>query len=121
MLFIAMGCATVSLAISCQKQHRETLPDDSDRLYGGTLELLRDYTDSIACATDSAAARSAFEQFNHRLDSLNFSMAPNTDLLLTEAENDTIFHGITTMKQTLEEKLYEFDQRLHRNPADSVA
>lgn len=69
------------------------------------MMLVRSFADSIANATDSVAATAAFEHFNAGLDSVNFAVPPNTDLLLTEAENDTLYYEITRIRRLYEEKL----------------
>ena len=64
-------------------------PDDTDRLYAETVALADRYADSIRRAPDSLAALEAMAGFEQAYDSLNLSVAPNTDFLLNEGENDT--------------------------------
>lgn len=92
---------------------------DADRLFRETLRISRIYADSIRAASDSAAARSAFERFNAGIDSINFAVAPDTDLLLTEGENDTIYRNLMAVRRIYEDKLNALSRR-HIEPADSI-
>ena len=109
------GVLIFSLAIlmgqSCAKPAAEAAPDDSDALYNGTLQLAQAYKDSILNAPDSLAARNAFNRFGELMDTLNFSVAPNTDLLLTEAENDTLCREILSVKEILDRRLVQLGER----------
>lgn len=96
---------TVAVLPSCAREESKPVADDTDRLYNNILRLTSDYSDSLSVAPDSAAAKSLFEKFSHLLDSLNNDVAPDTDLLFTEAENDTMFLRIMGIKRGYEERL----------------
>lgn len=106
---------------SCKKEQETTLPDESDRLYALTLQLAKAYTDSITLSGDSAGAEEAFVTFNSKLDSISFSVAANTDLLLTPEENDTLFSYISSMKTKLKEKLERLGGKFEEEePNDTI-
>lgn len=103
---VGFFCLTaIFLLEGCSQKEEIQQVDDSDILYSETRKLVREYTDSINLAVDSLAAKSAFSNFNAKLDSLNFSVAPNTDLLLTEGENDTLYYEIMGVKVLYTDKL----------------
>lgn len=85
------------------REHRQ----EARRLYSETLRMARTYTDSLKAAPDSATATAAFGRFNTNLDSLSMTVEPNTDLLLTEGENDTIIIMLTAVRRAYEERLEE--------------
>ena len=88
-------------------------PDDAYLLYHKTNRLLRQYYDSISQAPDSATAIGAFEHLNSELDSLNFSVEADTDLKLTEGENDTTYRNIIAVRKLYDRKLVEFGRKQH--------
>lgn len=97
--------------LSCNRPKEMTRPDDTDTLYKESVALAREFTDSIRTAPDSVAALRAFASFGTRLDSLNYALAPDTDLLLTEGENDTLFMEITAVRTELEQRLKYFKDK----------
>lgn len=90
---------------SCGGGSDDETGDDSDRLYHETVRLAHIYADSIRNAPDSAAAMGAFAHFQEKLDTLNFSVKADTDLLLTEGENDTIFLNLQAIRKIYDNKL----------------
>lgn len=91
--------------ISCSKRDKPVQTDESDILYEGLITLVKEYSDILEQASDSASASEAFTRFNILLDSVNFAVAPDTDLLLTEAENDTLSNKILGVRKLYESKL----------------
>ena len=59
------------------------------------------YGDSIRQARDSLEAAELYARFCARLDSINFAVAPNTDLLLTEGENARLIEAILAVRRQL--------------------
>lgn len=71
---------------------REKVKDRSDAgsLYQQILSLTEEYTKKISAAGDSASWAILCAEYEDRLDKVNFSFPSDTDLLLTEGQNDTI-------------------------------
>ena len=113
----ALFWSAVVVTSSCSTAPSAPEPDDSDRLYSGSLSILRAAADSIAAASDSVEARAIFARANSRLDALALSVAPDTDLLLTEGENDTLFMEVTRLRSVLATR---FSSLAHINPPDSI-
>lgn len=84
---------------------------DAPRLYSKTLALAKQYADSLRAAPDSTAAIDIFRRFHSELDSLNFSVAPDTDLLLTEGENDTIYRRLQQLRALYDGRLASYAAR----------
>lgn len=106
-----MGALLIA-AGGCGRGEAPLAPDDSDRLYRETVALAGAYADSISIAPDSAAAWGALERFGELLDSVSFAVAPDTDLLLTEAENDTIFLRVMAVREACEKRLRELSDEM---------
>lgn len=90
---------------ACSQAEEEDRHDDTDRLFHGINSLAVEYAAKIRQAPDSASATGAFEEFQAELDSLNFSVEADTDLLLTEGENDTIFNNLINVRKIYDNKL----------------
>lgn len=95
-------CACGHTSTSDEEAER---PVDALRLYSTTCRLVNIYADSIRNAPDSASAIVAFEHLQSELDSLNFSVEPDTDLLLTEGENDTIYMNLMAVRKIYDRRL----------------
>lgn len=89
--------AFAGVLCSCGKVESAPGQDDSETLYRQTVELAGSYARRIAAAPDSAAVDSLFGRFNEVYDSLNMSVAPNTDLLLAGGRNDTIMMALDAL------------------------
>lgn len=97
--------AALLLLTACGGEKTAPEVDDSEHLYASTLELINTYSDSISAASDSTEVYRLFAAFNSRLDSLNNSVAPNTDLKLSENQNDTIFMNLMVLTGLFNGKL----------------
>lgn len=115
---ILLSGVAVCVFCYCSRGSEEELPDDTDRLYNETLDLASSYTDSLRVATDSTEATRLFEKFMGLLDSVNNTVAPNTDLLFTEDENDTLCLKILGVKDMYSNQL----KKLHKGeaPEDTI-
>lgn len=94
---------------SCGRHHEDEQqpPTDVYRLYHTTNKLLRECYREMETATDSATVTEAFDNLNSALDSLNFSVAADTDLQLTEGENDTTYNNIIAVRRLYDRRLRE--------------
>ena len=104
-IFSLFTAALLLLLGSCSRGSEQREADDSGRLYSATMKLIAAFADTISEAPDSAAAIAAYARFHTRLDSINQSVAPNTDMLLTEGQNDTIFIGLMGLMDLYDTRL----------------
>lgn len=103
-------------AVGCKGKETEVAVDDSDVLYRSTLEVIDKYTEVMNLATDSAALEEGFERFQNDMDSINRMVAPDTDFLLTENRNDTVYMRVMALVE-----LYEKKRRNFVENSDTVA
>lgn len=87
------------------KQEETSVPDDATLLYHNILTLISEYSDSISHTTDSLTTQEMLTRFNSKLDSLNFAVPSDTDLELSEGENDTIFQQIENLRRIYDSQL----------------
>lgn len=79
---------------------------NASEMFERICKLAKDYTDKVEEAQDSAAWAMACIDFEDKLDKISFSYPPDTDLLLTEGQNDTI-HSL------MQEYVKSRDGRIH--------
>lgn len=107
-------CSAAALLLTAcggATEEQQDTTDDSDRLYHASLSLIAAYTDSLRNAPDSTAVNEKFQRFQQELDSLNRAVVPDTDLLLTEGENDTLYMRITALVEIYNNRLKGLEQR----------
>lgn len=75
----------------CAEKPVETLAPEARDLYKKSADLIRSYTDSITRAEDSVSWAAIDHRFEERLTKLNFKYPADTDLHLSQGENDTLY------------------------------
>lgn len=84
--FLALAFSTLSCgSVECEKD------TDPEVLYQELSELVKNYTDSLRSAPDSAAAAAIANRFEARLAKVNYNYPPETDFKMTEEQNDSLF------------------------------
>lgn len=83
--------ATVCLCLSgCAKEKKSKDRGNANEMYERICKLTKEYTEKLEAADDSTAWETTCADFEDKLDKITFSYPPDTDLLLTEGQNDTI-------------------------------
>lgn len=75
---------------SCSSHDNKQDFDVAHQLFEKTIRMTEGYIDSISNAPDSAALQKLAEHFDDRIATLNYQFPPDTDLLMSEDENDSI-------------------------------
>ena len=102
-----------------KEEQQETASPDADLLYASTLKWVRLYTDSISQAPDSLLIE-IYNRFNAGLDSINFAVAPDTDLFLSEAQNDTLFMAVTKLGNLYKSRLNSYKSTLNESQLEEL-
>lgn len=108
LFFSLLGIAFSTTACSPKKDAIDN--EEAGFLYNSSLTLISEITSEISRANDSLSVDSLFNLFEKRLTNLNFAVAPETDLKLTEQENDSIFILINKLIETKREKLRDLSK-----------
>ncbi len=83
--------AAVSIGVGgCSQEKKKKDSSQATEMYERICKLTEDYTRRLENAPDSADWASVCTEFEEKLDKITFSYPPDTDLLLTEGQNDTI-------------------------------
>lgn len=94
------------LASLCSCGEKEVKEDQiySRQLFQDSSNEIIKYINYISCATDSTQLDSISQRFEKRITEINFSYPPDTDLNLTEEENDSLFKLLTQLEKIKKQK-----------------
>ena len=90
----------------CMNNERKDSKGEEDRLYAETLALIRQYSDSLEVSKDTAAIKNLMIHFQDRLDRLNNKVAPETDMRMSEGQNDTLAQMLIALLRLRDERLF---------------
>lgn len=93
---------------SCVRKESHSLRDEAIALYNDSRQLTETYIDSIENAGDSATLLGIASRFEEKLAKVNFHYPANTDLEITEDENDTLSTLTTRYVFLRDSLLYRF-------------
>lgn len=116
-LFVAILATVLS---GCSEKAPTPQQEAVPGLYSGTIKILHSYNDSLSRANDSATVLRLMDNLLVKLTRLNFELPPNTDLELSEDENDTIYK-LTSKIIALRDKRLSSLSRDSLAKRDSVA
>lgn len=90
-LYIGFLAFVVIVAASgCRKENKVKDRTEATEMFSRIVALTEEYTAKIAAVPDSTEWSAMGKEFEEKLDKINFSYPPDTDLLMTEGQNDTI-------------------------------
>lgn len=103
MTILAAACL---LGAACRRDSNVKDRRDADEMFSRICALTKEYTARLQSAPDSTDWAGTCAEFEEKLDKISFSYPPDTDILLTEGQNDTIY---TLMQEYAKER----GRRLH--------
>lgn len=77
-------------AFGCTKEKKQKDRSEASDMFYRICMLTKEYTEKLNDAPDSSSWALACAEYEDKLDKISFSYPPDTDLLLTEGQNDTI-------------------------------
>lgn len=107
---MAVLMAVCILAGGCNKEKGSRDRTEASEMFSRICELTKEYTGRLEVAPDSADWATLCSEFEEKLDKISFSYPPDTDLLLTEGQNDTI-HSL--MQEYVRVRRERIDGLLH--------
>ncbi|MDE7421260.1 MAG: hypothetical protein K2N35_13760 [Muribaculaceae bacterium] len=76
--------------LGCTKENKTKDRSEATDMFHRICKLTKEYSEKLNNAPDSSAWAAACSEYEDKLDKISFSYPPDTDLLLTEGQNDTI-------------------------------
>lgn len=97
----------VITVVGCKQENHEKDRSAADEMFSRIIRLTSNYTSKLAEISDSAEWAKLCNEFEDSLDRINFSYPPDTDLLLTEGQNDTIHSMLQMFIKDRDNKIQE--------------
>ena len=88
---------------------REKGVDDrtqAEEMYARICELTRAYTEKLHTAPDTTDWAALCGEYEEKLDKISLSYPPDTDILLTEGQNDTIYSLMQDYSKARSRRVY---------------
>lgn len=98
----------ITVSVNCSRPTDNKERDTAVALYKENINLLRIYIDSMKNATDSATVFNIGENFDKAMVALHYAYPSNTDLNISEGENDTIILLTERLISIRDSLLYSF-------------
>lgn len=119
-IYAALAASTLSLLLcACNGNRNHENNEAARQLFLKSKHLTEEYIDSIQHAVDSVAVSRMVENFNIKLTTVNYQFPADTDLDLTEEENDSLIRMFTRFGDTVEKRLKGFAPK--KESQDSIA
>ncbi len=119
LFYIALGAVVASCVASCESGGKDKDREEANELYEAMKSLTITYIAEVSAAPDSATWARLCSEYEDSLVKVNFSFSPDTDLLMSEDQNDTITLLMDNYVKTRQEKMQSI---LHpAAPVDSIA
>lgn len=105
-VYMALISALCIGICGCAREKSTQDRGEASEMYVLICKLTKEYTERLETSPDSADWAEVCTEFEDKLDKINFSYPPDTDLLLTEGQNDTIHLLMQAYVKAREERIH---------------
>ena len=109
----ALGFGSLLPFSSCGNVKTDNGEAMADQLFEKSANVIKGYTDSLANVADSATLRRLKDGFNEKMSKINFQFPADTDLKLSEEENDSLIRLIDRHRRNDKGEGSSFGKRQH--------
>ncbi|MDE6480368.1 MAG: hypothetical protein K2L45_08855 [Muribaculaceae bacterium] len=92
---------------ACKEEKKSKDRTDADDMFARICKLTKEYTEKLEDIPDSSLWDATCAEFEERLEKISFSYPPDTDLLLTEGQNDTIHTLLVEYAKMRDDRIHE--------------
>lgn len=107
----------IFFAIACKRNDSIDKSEDAQLLFERSADLLNNTIREIEAAKDSSQIDSLKQIYEKQIIEINFSVPPQTDFLLTEEENDSIYRLLQKLDETVQLKYNNFSKNVNDTTA----
>lgn len=105
LIYISTVALSFSVVVACSSENKLKDRSDARDMFCHITALTKSYISKVEAAQDSAAWAAVCLEFEDSLDKVNFRYPADTDLLLSEGQNDTICNLMQTYVKVRDERL----------------
>lgn len=109
---LAIVILGMTFMFSCHGNKNQGNHEVARQLFMKSMYLTEEYIDSLENAKDSASVSMMVEHFNLKITTVNYQFPPDTDLDLSEEENDSLIRMFKRMDSIVNKKLKYFAGQL---------
>lgn len=118
LFYTVLSMVCIGSFMSCKSETNVKDRTEAHELFESIVSLTNRYSAMVTAAKDSAEWEKLCTAFEDSLDKINFKFPPDTDLLLSEGQNDTI---MTAMKTYIEARDARINEIIHPSfPTDTL-
>lgn len=110
MRIILISIIAFFLCLSCIREKDNNDDHEARLLFDTSALLIKDFSNKFLKAIDSIQIDSLDKSFEKKMIEINFSVPPETDLRLTEQENDSLYKLLMILYQIRLDKLKEIGE-----------
>lgn len=114
-LFTPFICLVAFGISSCEKKAHQFVNQSSVQLFNESASLINEYITKIQVSKDTAELDSLLDLFDKKLIDINFSYPPDTDLKMSEQDNDSLYRLLKELRQQRDRKLQVFKIKLEKD------
>lgn len=115
---VAINCLILIFVCGCRTESKKIDRSDASEMFARISHLTETYSKKLTSVSDSTSWANVCKEYEDSLDKINFSFPPDTDLLMTEGQNDSIHKLMEEYVRIREEKIFDI---LHPYvPADTI-
>lgn len=103
---------------ACSHHSNTDATDAADMLFRKSQSLVSSYIDSMSHAGDSASFHNLVRNFDNKMTALNYEFPPDTDLALSEEQNDILIKLYSRFERVKQHRDSVINNKI---PVDSVA
>lgn len=111
-LLSVVALASITGYVSCRNGKDDNGHAMARQLFMKSVSLIRTYTDSIGNVSDSASFQRMTRGFEDNIVKVNFQFPPDTDLRMTQEENDSLINMLDSLVAVIHRKEKELGKAL---------
>lgn len=105
LIYFSVVLIGACVAAACASENTAKDRSEACDMFGEITSLAKSYILKVGCAPDSAAWADVCMEFEDSLDKVNFKYPADTDLSLSEGQNDTIANLLRAYMKARDERL----------------
>lgn len=100
---------------SCKEKEVDKSQEDARKLFDESATTIKSFINALKTSSDSLMIDSLMKAFDKKMVDTNFSFPPETDLKMTEQENDSLYKLMLDLQNLKKDKLESFSYSMEND------